>query len=60
MVRHYDTEFTPEIEKAWRATLGLGVVYRQGGYQSVSHRKSRWFRTPFARFRALSFRFVCF
>jgi hypothetical protein len=31
-VRRYDTEFTPAIEEAWRATLGPGVVYMQGRY----------------------------
>jgi hemoglobin-like flavoprotein len=31
-MRHYDTEFTPAIEKAWRATLGPVVVYMQGRY----------------------------
>jgi hypothetical protein len=31
-VRHYDTEFTPAIEEAWRASLGPGVVFMQGNY----------------------------
>jgi hemoglobin-like flavoprotein len=30
--RHYDTEFIPAVEEAWRATLGPGIVYMQGRY----------------------------
>ena len=30
--RRYDPEFTPEIESAWRATLGVGIAYMKAGY----------------------------
>jgi hemoglobin-like flavoprotein len=28
----YDPEFTPEIETAWRSTLGWGIEYMRGRY----------------------------
>jgi hemoglobin-like flavoprotein len=31
-VRRYDPEFTPEIEGAWRTTLGWGIEYMRSRY----------------------------
>jgi hemoglobin-like flavoprotein len=30
--RQHDPQFTPEIEAAWRATLGAGIDYMKGRY----------------------------
>jgi hemoglobin-like flavoprotein len=31
-VRHNDREFTPEVEAAWRSTLGMGIEYMRAKY----------------------------
>ncbi len=31
-VKHYDQEFTPAVERAWRAAVARGVAYMQSKY----------------------------
>jgi hypothetical protein len=31
-VKQHDPEFTPELERAWRATVAAGIEYMQSRY----------------------------
>jgi hypothetical protein len=31
-VRQHDPEFTPDLERAWRATVAAGISYMQSQY----------------------------